>query len=63
MRVLREAGIGAGDDVIIRATGRSRRSLRLPDALSLATALASDAELLSFDDALRRIATQAASES
>ncbi len=36
---------------------RARHSaLRLPDALSLATALAHDAELLSLDRALRRIA-------
>jgi predicted nucleic acid-binding protein len=32
------------------------RSLRLPDALSLASALMSDAELLTFDERLRRIA-------
>jgi predicted nucleic acid-binding protein len=33
-----------------------QRSLRLGDALSLATALSSGAELLSFDQRLRRIA-------
>jgi predicted nucleic acid-binding protein len=32
------------------------RSLRLPDALSLATALASDADLLTLDQRLRRVA-------
>ncbi|MDX6719665.1 MAG: hypothetical protein QOJ63_1919 [Solirubrobacteraceae bacterium] len=32
------------------------RALRLPDALSLAAALAGAAELLTFDDTLRRIA-------
>lgn len=34
------------------------RSLRLPDALSLATALAWDAHLLTLDRGLRRIAAQ-----
>jgi predicted nucleic acid-binding protein len=32
------------------------RSLRLPDALSLATALVADAELVTFDQRLRRVA-------
>jgi predicted nucleic acid-binding protein len=35
------------------------RSLRLPDAFSLATALSSDAELLSLDGKLRRVARRA----
>jgi predicted nucleic acid-binding protein len=34
----------------------AHRSLRLPDALSLATALLHDAELVTFDRRLRRIA-------
>jgi len=34
------------------------RSLRLPDALSLATALAAGAELLTLDQGLRRIAAR-----
>ena len=36
----------------------SHRSMRLPDALSLATALATDAELLTLDQRLRKIARQ-----
>jgi predicted nucleic acid-binding protein len=32
------------------------RSLRLPDALSLATALVAEAELVTFDQRLRRVA-------
>lgn len=36
------------------------RSLRLPDALSLATARASDAELVTLDHRLRRIAAREA---
>lgn len=32
------------------------RSLRLPDALALAVALAADADLLTFDERLRRVA-------
>jgi predicted nucleic acid-binding protein len=35
------------------------RSLRLRDALSLATALVNEAELLSLDNRLKRVAAQA----
>ena len=47
-------------DIARRAAGlRARhRSLRLPDALSLATALASDAELLTLDRRLQRVIAQ-----
>ncbi|MGO8905807.1 MAG: type II toxin-antitoxin system VapC family toxin [Solirubrobacteraceae bacterium] len=50
------------DRDIARSAARLRarhRSLRLPDALSLATATASRAELLSLDSQLRRIAPRA----
>jgi len=50
---------------ITRATARAaaelrarHRALRLGDALVLATARANDAELLTFDDGLRRIARE-----
>jgi len=55
-------GIGATVVSIDRATARraahlrtQHRSLRLPDALSLATAIESHAELLTLDHRLRRI--------
>jgi predicted nucleic acid-binding protein len=56
-------GVGAKVVAIDRATARraaelrtQHRSLRLPDALSLATAIESNAELLTLDHRLRRIA-------
>jgi predicted nucleic acid-binding protein len=53
------ATIVAIDRPIARRAAQLRarhRSLRLPDALSLATALASGAELLTLDQRLKRIA-------
>lgn len=49
------------DRAIARQAARLRadhRSLRLPDALSLATALANDATLLTLDKKLKRVAEQ-----
>src|SRR4051794_31468154 len=58
-------GIGATVVTVDRAVARlaaqlrgRHRSLRLPDALALATAVARDAELLSLDQRLRRIAAR-----
>jgi predicted nucleic acid-binding protein len=56
------ATVVAVDRSIARRAAQLRarhRSLRLPDALSLATALSSGAELLSLDSQLRRIAAKA----
>ena len=50
------------DSAVARRTAQLRadhRALRLPDAFSLAAALSSDAELLTLDATLRRIATRA----
>ncbi len=50
------------DRAVARRAARLRAkhsSLRLPDALSLATALVSDATLLTFDEKLKRVATRA----
>jgi predicted nucleic acid-binding protein len=58
-------GIGATIVPVDRAVARlaaqlraRHRSLRLPDAMALAAALGSDAELLSLDQRLRRIAVR-----
>jgi predicted nucleic acid-binding protein len=60
--------IGATVVAIDRAVARraaqlraDHRSMRLPDALSLATALATGSQLLTLDQRLRRIATREAS--
>ncbi len=56
------ATIVAVDAGVARRAAQLRadhRSLRLPDALSLAVALANEAELLTLDAKLRRAATQA----
>lgn len=55
------ATVVAIDRPIARRTAQLRarhRSLRLPDALSLATALAKGAELLTLDQRLKRIAAR-----
>jgi predicted nucleic acid-binding protein len=55
------ATIVAVDRDVARLAAQLRarhRSLRLPDALALAVALGSDAELLSLDQRLRRIAAR-----
>jgi len=54
------------DRAIARRAAQLRvdhRSLRLPDALSLATAIVSDATLLTLDKKLKRIAVQVQSSS
>jgi predicted nucleic acid-binding protein len=56
------ATIVAIDAAVARRAAQLRaehRSLRLPDALSLAVALANEAELLTLDAKLRRAASQA----
>ncbi|MEX2193773.1 MAG: PIN domain-containing protein [Thermoleophilaceae bacterium] len=56
-----DATVVAVDRTLARRAAQLRarhRSLRLPDALSLATALAADAELLTLDHGLRRIANR-----
>jgi predicted nucleic acid-binding protein len=53
------ASVVAVDRDVARRAAELRarhRSLRLPDALSLASALASDADLLTLDQRLRRVA-------
>jgi len=55
------ATVVAADRAVARLAAQLRarhRSLRPPDALALATAVASDAELLSLDQGLRRIAAR-----
>jgi predicted nucleic acid-binding protein len=55
------ANVVAIDRAIARRAAQLRgrhRSLRLPDALSLATSLMSDAELVTLDQRLRRIAAR-----
>jgi predicted nucleic acid-binding protein len=56
------ATVVAVDRAVARRAAQLRaehRSLRLPDALSLATALVNEAELLSLDNRLKRVAAQA----
>jgi predicted nucleic acid-binding protein len=53
------ADVRAVDRAVARRAAALRgrhRSLRLPEALSLASALASDADLLTLDAGLRRVA-------